>query len=67
MNKYVMTFGLLAFVAAFILASAGAINYAFDCGEHIYTVGGILNLIFGGYGVYRVWKKSWNEKYIPKK
>lgn len=68
MNKSkLIPFAVLIYVAAFVIASAGAINYAFNYGEHIYTVGGILNLIFGGYGVYRVWKKSWNEKYNPKK
>lgn len=67
MNKYVMTFGLLVFVAACIIASAGAMNYAVVTKAHIYTVGGILNLICGGYIAYRVFKAHFDEKYIPKK
>lgn len=67
MNKYVMTFGLLLFVAAHIIASAGAMNYAVDTHAHIYTVAGILNLICGGYGMYRVYKHHFDEKYVPKK
>lgn len=67
MNKYIMTFGMLPFVAACIMASAGAINYAVETSAHIYTVAGILNLICGGYGMYRVYKAHMDEKYTPKK
>lgn len=62
MNKYVMTFGLLVYVAAFILASAGAINYAFDCGEHIYTVAGAMNAVFGIISTIIAYKKNINKQ-----
>ena len=46
---------LSVYIAALILSSAGAINQGFDS-THVYTVGGILNLIFGGIVIYQLFK-----------
>ena len=46
---------LMVYIAALILSSAGAINQGFDV-NHIYTVGGILNLLFGGIVIYQLFK-----------
>ena len=48
----------LIYMAAFIIASAGAIANGFANSEHIYTVAGILNIMFGGFWSYKVWKES---------
>ena len=58
---------MCAYIFAFVVASAGAVNYAFQNNAHIYTVAGILNLICGGYSTYRVYKTHMDEKYTLKK
>lgn len=59
MNKSkLIPFAVLIYVAAFVIASAGAIANGFANSEHIYTVAGILNIMFGGFWSYKVWKES---------
>ena len=44
---------LIVIIMTVIIASAGAIGNGFLTGHHFYTVFGILNLIGGGYAIYR--------------
>lgn len=55
-KSIITTYAMLVYVLVFIIASAGAINYGFKAAEHIYTVAGILNLVFGGWTAYKVWR-----------
>ena len=48
---------LMVYIAALILSSAGAINQGFES-THVYTIGGILNLIFGGIVIYQLFKQK---------
>ena len=48
---------LMVYLAALILSSAGAINHGFAV-SHAYTVGGIMNLIFGGIVIYQLFKQK---------
>lgn len=49
---------MLAYIFAFVVASAGAINYAFDANAHVYTVAGVLNGVFGILNTIRLYKKD---------
>ena len=49
---------MLAYIFAFVVASAGAINYAFDADAHVYTVAGVLNGVFGILNTIRLYKTS---------
>lgn len=55
-KNIITTYAMLIYVIVFVIASAGAINYGFSAKEHIYTVAGIINLIFGGWTAYKVWR-----------
>lgn len=46
-------FAMLVYVVVTIIASVGAINYGVDSAEHIYTVAGVINLLFGGYNAIK--------------
>lgn len=54
----IITYAMLVYVLVFVMASAGAIQHGFDAHEHIFTVAGILNLIFGGWTAYKVWRND---------
>lgn len=56
--KIYMPYVALVYVLVIIAASAGAITHGFDNGEHFFTVMGFLNLAFGGYGAYRIWRSE---------
>lgn len=54
-----MTMYLVLIYAMVVVAtSAGAIQHGFDASEHFFTVMGVLNLAFGGYAVYKAWRKE---------
>lgn len=65
-KSVITTFAMAIYVIVFVIASSGAMNYAFDTKEHIYTVAGLLNLVFGGWSVYNAWKAE-NNKTTNKK
>lgn len=46
----------LAVVYAFVIVatSAGAIQHGFDASAHFYSVMSALNLVFSGYGLYKI-------------
>lgn len=46
------------YVIVFIICSSGAITHGFNAHEHIFTVAGVLNLIFGGWTAYKVWRND---------
>ncbi len=52
----ITTYAMLLYVVAFVICSAGAINHGINAHEHIYTVAGVLNFIFGGWTAYKVWR-----------
>ena len=59
MKKGIITFyAVLVYVLVFVAASAGSITHGFDNSEHFFTVVGILNLIFGGWSAYKVWRSE---------
>lgn len=49
---------MLAYIFAFVVASAGAVNYAFQNDAHIYTVAGALNAVFGIISTIIAYKKN---------
>jgi hypothetical protein len=51
-------YATVLYALVFIAASAGAITHGFDNGEHFFTVMGVLNLICGGYAIYKVIKSE---------
>ena len=51
-------FAMLVYVVVTIIASVGAINYGVDSAEHIYTVAGVINLLFGGYTAFKEIKNN---------
>lgn len=51
-------FAMLVYVVVTIVASVGAINYGVDSAEHIYTVAGVINLLFGGYNAFKEIKNN---------
>lgn len=51
-------FAMLVYVVVTIIASVGAINYGVDSAEHIYTVAGVINLLFGGYNAFKEIKNN---------
>ena len=61
MKKIIFPLVALCYIAAFVVTSAGAINYAFANGEHIYTVTGIINLAFGIFATVKMYKWSVNQ------
>lgn len=54
----ITTYAMLVYVLVFIMASAGAIYHGINESEHIFTVAGVLNLIFGGWTAYKVWRND---------
>ena len=54
---------MCAYIFAFVVASAGAVNYAFQNNAHIYTVAGALNAVMALFAVIRAWKKVSDESY----
>lgn len=54
---------MCAYIFAFVVASAGAVNYAFQNNAHIYTVAGALNVVMALFAVIMAWKKVSNESY----
>lgn len=42
-------FALFIYLIVAIISSVGAINYGVDSKEWIYTVAGVINLLFAGY------------------
>lgn len=52
----ITTYAMLIYVVTFIACSAGSIQHGFDANEHFFTVVGGLNLIFGGWAAYKVWR-----------
>ena len=56
--KTITMYLVLIYAMVIVATSAGAIQYGFDASEHFYTVMGALNLVFGGYGIYRAWRKE---------
>lgn len=49
---------MCAYIFAFVVASAGAVNYAFQNDAHIYTVAGALNAVFGLISIIIAYKKN---------
>lgn len=54
----ITTYAMLVYVLVFIMASVGAIYHGINASEHIFTVAGVLNLIFGGWTAYKVWRND---------
>lgn len=54
MKKALKLIALFAYIGAVILASAGAMNYAHETSQTIYTVAGIVNILLGAWNVYKV-------------
>lgn len=55
-NGIITFYAMLIYVVTFIACSAGAIQHGFDANEHFFTAVGVLNLIFGGWAAYKVWR-----------
>ena len=53
---------MCAYIFAFVVASAGAVNYAFKTGAHIYTVAGAMNAVFGIISTIIAYKKNINKQ-----
>ena len=51
-------FAMLVYVVVTIIASVGAINYGVDSAEHIYTIVGVINFLFGGYNAFKEIKNN---------
>ena len=49
---------MCAYIFAFVVASAGAVNYAFQNDAHIYSVAGALNAILGIINTIIIYKKD---------
>lgn len=58
MKKALKLIALFAYIGAVILASAGAMNYAHETSQTIYTVAGVINLLFGGYNAFKEIKNN---------
>lgn len=58
MKRKITLLVLVVYLAAVILASAGAMNYGVTYGTHFYTIGGVLNILFGGYVTYKIYKNK---------
>ena len=58
MKKKLFPYVAGCYIAAYAVTSAGAINYAFSSGEHLYTITAIINLAFGIYATIRMYKWS---------
>ena len=54
----ITTYAMAIYVIVFIICSSGAITHGFNAHEHIFTVAGVLNLIFGGWTAYKVWRND---------
>ena len=54
MKKALKLIALFAYIGAVILASAGAMNYAHETSQTIYTIAGIVNILLGAWNVYKV-------------
>lgn len=48
----------LVYVLTFIASSVGSIYHGIDNTEHFFTVMGVMNLIFGGWGAYKMWRSE---------
>lgn len=48
----------LVYVLTIIAASAGCITHGVGNAEPFFVVIGVLNLIFGGWGAYRIWRSE---------
>ena len=55
-------FAMLVYVVVTIIASVGAINYGVDSAEHIYTVAGAMNAVFGIISTIIAYKKNINKQ-----
>lgn len=49
---------MCAYIFAFVVASAGAVNYAFQNNAHIYTVAGTMNGVFGIISTILAYRKN---------
>lgn len=58
MKKAIKLIAYYAYIATYIIAGAGALNYGFTEGKHIYTVFGILNILVGAYNTYKAAKTT---------
>lgn len=58
MKRAIKLIAYYAYIATFIIAGAGALNYGFVEGKHIYTVFGILNILVGAYNAYKAAKTN---------
>ena len=54
MKKALKLIALFAYIGAVILASAGAMNYAHETSQTIYTIAGIVNILLGAWNVYQI-------------
>ena len=53
---------MCAYIFAFVVTSAGAVNYAFQNDAHIYTVAGVMNGIFGIISTILAYKKNLKQE-----
>lgn len=51
-------FAMLVYVVVTIITSVGALNYGMDSTEWIYSVAGVINLLFGGYTAFKEIKNN---------
>lgn len=59
--KLITPYATLIYVAIVIIATAGSIYHGIEASEHIFTVAGVLNFIFGAWTTYNVWRKEEND------
>lgn len=56
--KAITMYLVLVYAMVIVATSAGAIQHGCDASAHFYTAMGVLNLVFGGYIIYKVWRKE---------
>lgn len=61
MKKKIFPYVAMVYITGFGITSAGAVNYAFESGEHIYTITALVNLAFGIFATICMYKWSKNN------
>ena len=56
MKRLLIVAAMAVYIAAVIISSAGAFTAAYINGEGIFVAGGILNLLCGLWGFWKVYK-----------
>lgn len=48
----------LVYALVFLTTSVGSIYHGINNSEPFFLVMGVLNLLFGGYGLYKIWRSE---------